>query len=66
MVSVYKGLYVQRLSNGTIHNVQVADPSGISIPLDPDVYLEREIKPPMESLPDAEQYLAQQESSKGN
>lgn len=60
MSSSYRGLYVQ-CSNGQIHSVQVADPGGISIPLTPEIYLEKEIMPPMESLPDAEQYRKRQE-----
>lgn len=59
-MSSYTGLYVQRLSDGTIHSVQVADPFGNSIPLDPDVYIEREVKPPIEQLPDAADYAAKQ------
>lgn len=66
MASSYRGLYVERNSNGQIHNVQVADPSGNSIPLNPDVYLERDVNPPMESLPDAEGYFKLQEEAKGN
>ena len=65
MASSYKGLYVQRYSNGQIHNVQVADQNGYSIPLNPDVYLERDVKPPMESLPDVEEYFKLQEQAKG-
>ena len=64
MASSYKGLYVQRYSNGQIHNVQVADPNGNSILLNPDVYLDRDVKPPMESLPDAEEYIKLQEQTK--
>lgn len=65
MASSYKGLYIQRDSNGQIHNVQVADPNGNSIPLNPDIYLERDVKPPIDSLPDAEEYFKLQEQAKG-
>jgi hypothetical protein len=56
MSSSYTGLYVQRLSDGIIHNVQVVDTAGISIPLDPDTYIERDVKPPIDQLPDQEDY----------
>lgn len=55
-MSRYKGLYVQRLENGEIHGVQVVDPSGISLSLPPDIYVQRGIKPPIENLPDQEDY----------
>ena len=56
MSSSYKGLYVQRSEDGTIHSVQVVDTGGISIPLDPNTYTERGVKPPIEQLPDQENY----------
>jgi len=56
MSSSYTGLYVQRLSDGKIHSVQVVDTAGNSIPLDPHIYIERDIKPPMEQLPDEKDY----------
>jgi hypothetical protein len=56
MSSSYTGLYVQCLSDGIIHNVQVVDTAGISIPLDPDTYIERDVKPPIDQLPDQEDY----------
>jgi hypothetical protein len=56
MSSSYTGLYVQRLSDGTIHNVKVVDTAGHSIPLDPDTYTERDVKPPIDQLPDQEDY----------
>lgn len=52
----YKGLYVQRLEDGTIFGVQVADSSGNSISLLPQTYIEREVCPPIESLPDQANY----------
>lgn len=55
-MSSYTGLFVQRLENGEIHNVQVEDTGGISIPLDPKTYMERGIKPPINQLPDAKDY----------
>lgn len=56
MVSSYKGLYVQRLNDGTIDSVQVVDPGGNSIPLDPQTYVNRQVEPPIEELPDLESY----------
>lgn len=56
MASSYKGLYVQRLSDGTIHSVQVVDTGGNSISLDPDAYIERNVQPPIGQLPDLEDY----------
>ena len=56
MASSYKGLYVQRLSDGTIHSVQVVDTGGNSIPLNPDIYIQRGVEPPIEQLPDIDEY----------
>jgi hypothetical protein len=55
-MSNYTGLYVQRYTNGIIHSVQVVDTDGNSIPLDPQLYIERGIFPPIEQLPDLENY----------
>lgn len=55
-MSGYTGLYVQRLSNGKIDSVQVVDKSGISLPLDPAVYRERNINPPIDQLPDVNDF----------
>lgn len=51
-----RGLYVQRLSTGTIHNVQVEDDAGNPRPMDPNEYIARGYAPPIESLPDLEDY----------
>jgi hypothetical protein len=56
MVSSYKGLYVQRTSKGQIHSVQVEDPGGNSIPLEPTEYIKRDVKPPINELPDIDDY----------
>ena len=56
MNSSYTGIYVQKDSNGKIHSVQVYDTVGNSIPLDVEIYIEREIKPDVESLPTEEEY----------
>lgn len=56
MASSYKGLYVQHLSDGSIHSVQVVDTAGNSIPLDPETYAEREVQPPIDQLPNQEDY----------
>ncbi|WPH22328.1 hypothetical protein [Variovorax paradoxus] len=55
-MSSYTGLYVQRLEDGTIHSVQVVDTGGNSIPLDPETYIERGVKPPIGTLPDQKDY----------
>lgn len=55
-MSSYTGLYVQRLDNGTVFSVQVVDTAGNSLPLEPDTYVQRGIKPPIESLPDQKDY----------
>lgn len=57
-MSSYTGLYVQRLNNGKIDSVQVVDPFGNSLPLEPETYIERQIKPPLEELPDIDDYRA--------
>lgn len=51
-MSEYTGIYVQRLSDGSIYAVQVKDQHGNQNSLDPQAYVERGIKPPMDSLPD--------------
>lgn len=56
MASSYKGLYVQRLTDGKVHSVQVVDTAGNSIPLDPEIYIERDVEPPIDQLPDIDQY----------
>ncbi|MEZ2293919.1 hypothetical protein [Variovorax sp. RCC_210] len=60
MTSSYTGLYVQRLENGDIHSVQVVDTGGNSIPLDPQVYVDRGVLPPIGTLPDQEDYVKSQ------
>jgi hypothetical protein len=55
-MSSYTGLYVQRLSNGVIFGVQVLDTAGMENSLDPVVYQQRGIQPPIERLPDLEDY----------
>lgn len=57
-MSSYRGLYVQRLENGEIDSVQVVDPLGNSLPLEPQKYIERQINPPIEELPDIDGYRA--------
>lgn len=56
MASSYKGLYVQRLSDGTIHSVQVVDTGGNSMPIAPEIYMQREVQPPLDQLPDLNDY----------
>ena len=50
----YTGIYVQRHADGTIYSVQVVDQFGHQIPLPPDDYSNREIQPPIETLPNKE------------
>lgn len=56
MASSYTGLYIQRLSDETIHSVQIIDTAGNSMPLDPNIYTERDIRLSMEQLPDEKDY----------
>jgi hypothetical protein len=58
VASSYRGVYVQRGSNGQIHNVQVVAPGGRSYPVTFFDYQAREIEPPVDRLPDAEEYFA--------
>lgn len=56
-MSSYTGLYVQRLSDGSIHGVQVRDTVGNENSLDPLEYLARAIQPPIDRLPDFDHYF---------
>jgi len=56
-MSSYTGLYVQRLSNGDICGVQVIDTAGNENSLDPFLYQQRGIQPPIEQLPDLDDYF---------
>jgi hypothetical protein len=58
VASSYRGVYVQRHSNGQIYNVQVVAPGGSSYPVSFFDYQAREIEPPIDMLPDAEEYFA--------
>jgi len=51
-MSDYTGQYVQRLSNGKIDSVQVVDQFGNSLPLIAEIYIQRQIRPPIDQLPD--------------
>jgi hypothetical protein len=57
-MSSYKGIYVQRFDSGSIDSVQVEDPFGHRLPLDPHDYLSRGIQPPMEQLPNVKDFGA--------
>ncbi len=50
MKSVYKGMFIQKDSEGKIHAVQVYDTAGNSNPLDVEIYIERDIKPYKKSI----------------
>lgn len=55
------GLYVQRLSNGEIFNVQVQDEQGLnSWTLTEQEYVQRGCHPEIETLPDLENYVRQE------
>jgi len=58
VASSYRGVYVQRYSNGQIHNVEVVAPGGSSHPISFFDYQAREIQPPVDRLPDADEYFA--------
>jgi hypothetical protein len=58
VASSYRGLYVQRLNNGQISNVQVKTPEGKSNTLSFFDYQAREIQPSIDQLPDAATYFA--------
>lgn len=55
-MSSYTGLYVQRLSNGEIHSVQVTDSFDNLLTLEPAVYIQRQINPPIAQLPDVNDF----------
>lgn len=57
-MSSYTGLYVQRLKDGKIDSVQVVDPFGNSLSLEPETYIERQINPAINELPDTGNYSA--------
>ena len=58
MATSYKGIFVQKLTDGSIFAVQVEDPNGNSISLDPKSYTLRQIPPPIDQLPDQQEYQA--------
>lgn len=60
MASSYRGVYVKRYHNGQIQHVHVVMPgsTGISTPISVFDYQAREIQPPIDRLPDAEEYFA--------
>ncbi|OFA09037.1 hypothetical protein DUPY_02790 [Duganella phyllosphaerae] len=58
MASSYKGLYSIKTEAGIITDVQVEAPGGHSLPLPIDIYRERGVEPPAESLPDQNAYSA--------
>ncbi len=63
-MSSYTGLYVQHLENRKIDSIQVVDPFGNSLSLEPETYIERQINPPIDKLPDIESYRAALAQSK--
>jgi hypothetical protein len=55
-MTTYSGIFVQRLTDGTIYSVQVRDSAGNQNALEPATYSERGIQPPIDSLPTKEDY----------
>ena len=51
-----QGIYVKRLSDGTIHGVQVEDEAGNEWSISPETYQSRGYLPPLETLSDVEDY----------
>lgn len=60
MKTNYTGLYLHKLSDGTITDVQVVDPFGNDLPLSIEEYRRRGVQPPAESLPDQKSYKSVQ------
>ena len=56
MKSCYRGLYVQKDSGGKIHTVQVVDSVGNLMPIDPEIYIEKNIKPDINLIPTEEEF----------
>lgn len=56
MSSSYRGVYVQRDSQGNVWSVQVVDIGGVSIPLPPHEYIDKKCNPPIHELPDESVY----------
>ena len=52
----YKGLFIQKLSNGEIFSVQVQDTHGHDIAINTLDYIIRGIKPDIKLLPDERTY----------
>jgi len=56
MTSNYTGIFVQRDSKGAVYNIQVVDQFGHETGFTLDLYQDREISPPVETLPDEAEY----------
>lgn len=56
MASSYRGLFAHKLDDGTIISVQCEDTAGNGNDVPIDVYRDRCIQPPAESLPDQYEY----------
>ena len=56
MASSYYGIFANKLQDGTITSVQCRDATGMGNDVPIDVYRQRGIQPPAESLPDQHQY----------
>jgi hypothetical protein len=58
MASGYRGIFAHKLADGTIISVQCVDTAGNGNDVSIDIYRQRAIQPPAESLPDQHQYKA--------
>jgi hypothetical protein len=56
MASSYRGIFAYKLEDGTIISVQCEDTAGNGNDVPIDIYRERDIQPPAESLPDQHQF----------
>lgn len=64
-MSDYKGIAVQRLSNGEIYSVVVITPPNHKSTMEPDEYVRRGIKPPIDTLPTQEGIAEQDDAENG-
>jgi hypothetical protein len=58
----HKGLYVKKLNNQKIEEVIICDPSGKLIALTPEKYIDHNLAPKIDELPDEREYKSQQKS----
>ncbi|MUK70311.1 hypothetical protein [Aliivibrio fischeri] len=56
MKTSYSGIYIYLSPNGAVDDVQVIDIGGISMPLPVDIYIERNVQPPLDKLPTEKEF----------